>query len=541
MKTCKAFLLTVLPLAVLACSKERQTLVQHTLTAFAGEEVVKTVLNPSDDTEVLWSAEESVNVFVGNDSYLFTGTNTAEAATATFTGNAPANLGTYVMLSPYNASATKSSGTVSTTLPAAQTGHAGSFGNGTLVLSGMSSTGDVTCRHVCSGIRFRVTGSDISRVTLCGLNGEKIAGNFSFHFEGGIPVAGAGTAEEVTLTPSDGDCFTPGEWYYIAIIPTVFSQGICLTATSASRGTGLFTQGGEINFTRAKFKNKTGLDGAMTWSADAPSASTTCYGPANSFCLRTGESLTVDMRPRWIQDGWIRSSIPFCGAPQADNVAILWNTGSVTASLSSQTLTLNAGASEGTALVAIKNGSTTIWSFLVWVTASGPSSIQYLPSGAEMQEALGGGLYFQWGRKDPLRAVADHTSPSSGSRLEYSINHPDTFINGGQNSDWLFALTDFDNNLWGGETGVKTVWDPCPQGWKVPQWSAFRGLSEEDNRFTDWGYIAENGYYSSGITYWTATPSDNYYSCSFVNQGGGEYDYAGNARSIAAPVRCVRE
>ena len=541
MKTCKAFLLAVLPLAVLACSKERQVLVQHTLTALAGEEAVKTVLNPSDDTEVLWSAEESVNVFVGNDSYQFTGTNAAESATATFTGSAPADLGTYVMLSPYNALASKSSGTITTTLPTAQTGSAGSFGDGTLVLSGMSSTGEVTCLHVCSGIRFKVTGSDISRVTLCGLDGEKIAGDFSFHFEGGIPVAGAGTAEEVTLTPSDGDCFTPGEWYYIAILPTVFSQGICLTATSASRGTGLFTQGGVISFTRAKFKNKAGLDDAMSWSTDAPSASNTCYGPANSFCLRTGESLTVDVRPRRILAGWVRSSVPYSGAPQADNIEVLWNTGNVTPSLSGQTLTLNAGASEGTALVAIKNGSTILWSFLVWVTTSGPSSI-LLPSGAEMQEALGGGLYFQWGRKDPLRNNASHSS-SSGDKLEYSINHPDTFINGGENSDWLFDGASYDNNLWGGESGAKTVCDPCPQGWKVPQWSAFSGLSEEDNRFTDWGYITDNGYYSSGITYWTATPTptEHHYSCAFVNQGGGVYDYEGNARSLAAPVRCVRE
>lgn len=125
------------------------------------------------------------------------------------------------------------------------------------------------------------------------------------------------------------------------------------------------------------------------------------------------------------------------------------------------------------------------------------------------------GLIYQWGRKDPFPAPASETELDesynyvdgkdgeaaiydiSGNRLPaistyadfhgtvaLSVANPMTFyamtykytgevdeygeeirLNDPLNGDWA---EDSDDDFWGGETGKKTMYDPCPPGWKVP-------------------------------------------------------------------------
>jgi uncharacterized protein (TIGR02145 family) len=88
------------------------------------------------------------------------------------------------------------------------------------------------------------------------------------------------------------------------------------------------------------------------------------------------------------------------------------------------------------------------------------------------------GLLYQWGRKDPFlgsSSVAQENEPkntigsfqeveaSVGGTVSYSISHPTTFVLEDSGSgDWLKQA---DNSLW---SSVKTIYDPCPVGWKVP-------------------------------------------------------------------------
>lgn len=528
-----------LALVFLSCSKEEgvPVLTPYIIEASAGEETpsAKTIVDPTDDSRLLWSAHEQVCVFSGYLPYLFTGTNASASASAYFAGDGPATLGTYIMATPYDVSAYCDGGIVTTTLPALQEGYAGGYAPGTAILAGRSSTLEVNCKHVCSGIRFKVTGSDIVSVTLKGNNNEKIAGRFSFEISEGVPtVYESGTADQVTLLAPGGGTFAPNSWYYITCLPKVFSKGITLTAVKTNGQVGTYSTGSSpLTFNRAKYKNKTNLDGSMSWTSASPDVSNTYYGPANTFCLRPDESKNVDIAPKLILPGWLRSGISFAAAPAADGCEVLWNTGTVTASLAGSTLTLNAGAGTGSALVAIKNGATILWSFLVWVTASTPDDIT-LPSGAEMQEPLGGDLYFQWGRKDPLQSTAARVDQRG---LSNSITLPQKFLHSDGNTyDWYTdSPSSCDGTLWGRR---KTVWDPCPEGWKVPLWDAFAGLSASDGRFSPKGYISDDGYNEGSlIYYWTATSHTGVFSYAFNNSGS----YTSITRNIAAPVRCVRE
>ena len=94
--------------------------------------------------------------------------------------------------------------------------------------------------------------------------------------------------------------------------------------------------------------------------------------------------------------------------------------------------------------------------------------------GSNLESARTYGVLYQWGRKDPMPGSADGsyeeintifnadgmTMPldkaTSGGSLVNSIAHPSTF----------YANMYLATNSWGPET--KTIYDPCPEGWKVP-------------------------------------------------------------------------
>ena len=104
-------------------------------------------------------------------------------------------------------------------------------------------------------------------------------------------------------------------------------------------------------------------------------------------------------------------------------------------------------------------------------------------------------LYYQWGRKDPIRddnVIVRYSSTSPG--VMSSIQHPDWFFEG--TSSEMYTYTRYDN-LWnagitsapttnhadGRSTGsqdrkvVKTIYDPSPPGFKMPNLYGFSGLN----------------------------------------------------------------
>ncbi|MCD8261716.1 MAG: hypothetical protein LUD15_09685 [Bacteroides sp.] len=97
------------------------------------------------------------------------------------------------------------------------------------------------------------------------------------------------------------------------------------------------------------------------------------------------------------------------------------------------------------------------------------------------------GLYFQHGRKDPFwgptatfhngsflsnRGSEFQVTAPSGDPLHYSIHHPDHFLTAfPATGDWYISDPAIGNStLWNVETinGIKTEFDPCPEGWRIP-------------------------------------------------------------------------
>ena len=152
---------------------------------------------------------------------------------------------------------------------------------------------------------------------------------------------------------------------------------------------------------------------------------------------------------------------------------------------------------EGNALVAVKDKhQNIIWSWHIWSTDQ-PQEQVYINdrgtftmldrnigatrndrgTGEQWRESIG--TYYQWGRKDPFYRYG-FTSPHTQLSIEESIALPTTVAAG--SNPWTFQ-EEWDSNFW--SIRQKTIYDPCPVGYKVPPmdvWYGFSKTGENVNR-----------------------------------------------------------
>lgn len=169
------------------------------------------------------------------------------------------------------------------------------------------------------------------------------------------------------------------------------------------------------------------------------------------------------------------------------------------------------GVTSGNAVVQIKSDADSVlWSWHIWVTDYNPDkqlngAAYTLNNGTRdyvfMDRNLGAtrvdfdatdagmcGLYYQWGRKDPfpgsggwnnnypsLFGEVSSFTKSSVRGITPSVRFPAQFITGSNDyPDWSGTGNKY---LWNTESGTKTVYDPCPEGWKVPALSGLNPLT----------------------------------------------------------------
>ena len=263
---------------------------------------------------------------------------------------------------------------------------------------------------------------------------------------------------------------------------------------------------------------------------------------------------------------------------------------------------------EGNAVIAAKDASGTIlWSWHIWLTDEPEGQEYYNNAGTMMDRNLGAtsatpgdvgalGLLYQWGRKDPFLGgssisyesyyaydkakstivwpyVAVSSNANTGT-IAYTTANPTTFITYNRsNYDWYYTGDNStDNTRWTTSETNKSIYDPCPSGWRVPDggsngvWSKALGSSLPFNytynstnkgmnfsgKFgspsTIWypaagRYDAETGIIVNvGIqgAYWSASPNNCYaYGLEFYDDG--DVDQNGYTRAVVLSVRCIKE
>ena len=258
----------------------------------------------------------------------------------------------------------------------------------------------------------------------------------------------------------------------------------------------------------------------------------------------------------------------------------------------------------GNAVVAARDGDGTIlWSWHIWLPKEQVTSADYTAviGGEMMNMNLGAleavpatgeatieslGLRYEWGRKDPFPGARQWDSYPSVAKVagvivdeesgkvfvnhtgvaseEDAIKNPTVyyFVGSDDNGSW----TDSENtaSLWG---ATKTIYDPCPAGYKVPSntgtiWTqSDEGWTMDlDNhvvefagiRFPFAGYVECYGGSSYGtgadaehLYLWCAiSHDDNRGKCVYFRASkpeGSRYYGAKRGKANAATVRCVKE
>lgn len=169
---------------------------------------------------------------------------------------------------------------------------------------------------------------------------------------------------------------------------------------------------------------------------------------------------------------------------------------------------VNLSGTAGNCVVGIKVGDKWRWSWHIWVV--GPSAVTEMADTVSgltwMGRILGDGLYYQWGRKDAFKAQVS-TSPSIAFTtgdcisLEDLVCGPDIFATNRATYTGSLGATDATNDSWGGVSGRKTIYDPCPVGWKVPPIEVtterFTGFSWGES--SRWDIFRDNGRRFHGV------------------------------------------
>ena len=269
---------------------------------------------------------------------------------------------------------------------------------------------------------------------------------------------------------------------------------------------------------------------------------------------------------------------------EAATAAILWETNNKSTSLEVNSIiesaeiegdilkfTVSDDAVPGNALIAAMNDDGVIlWSWHIWVVDLDPSitydtyntgvmmmdrnlgATEVIPSN-ENGDYSAYGLYYQWGRKDPFPylgtvipdgVIKNYNYYETFDSIEYATQHPtDVFDDVTWNSD---------GNTW---NSSKTIYDPCPAGWKVPDtdaWDDWNGGNFE----IQMGYKVVGPTYSTPETYYpnadridgTSTwPgfdnglwwTNNRCSCLYTHSSWSHFEVQTWAVDLRMSVRCM--
>ena len=431
-------------------------------------------------------------------------------------------------------------------LPSEQTYAAESFGNGSMAMVAVSESNNITFRNVLGGMKLQLRGTQkVKSIKLEGKNNEKLSGAatviaYTDETKPAITMA-SGASTSVTLDCGSGVQLNESKAteFIIALPPVLFSKGFTVTVTDDS-GNPYTVETNKANTVLRssllvmpdfKLDTSSGDDTGDEEDDIVPVDKVALSKTSLTLITRFSYTLTTKITPIDATDQSVEWS--------SDNtsVATVDQSGVVT-TLSSGTAIITAEAGGVTSTCTIKviapttrevkeyevdgvsYGKGIVIGEVIWA----PVNCGYEPSTSDSKGYPYGKLY-QWGRKygQGYSTSYDASSPEivegpisaiNGQKEKYS----NTFFKSTSeyNYDWLYPQ---DDNLWNSgteENPVKTEYDPCPEGWRVP---------------TDAELEELNNNYSSFIT---VGDQKGRYFC-------GDYTYLDNAPQVFFPAAGARE
>ena len=221
----------------------------------------------------------------------------------------------------------------------------------------------------------------------------------------------------------------------------------------------------------------------------------------------------------------------------------------------------------GTAGVYDKAYDEVFWSWLIWATAV-PETIE---SGFSIMDrnlgALGVGTVeyrgcaYEWGRKDPfpgcyngsytpsgyyparMTAFSIEDFDTSGMTVAYSVAHPTTYPLGWSQYYWQTA-DEYTAGMWW--SGQKTIYDPCPAGWKVPSKDEMDVVRQSEASLPGGGFLgncrSDFGYGNPGSPYyWTSTGANRNHAWAWYGGNNFSTSHVDNYTRSGYTIRPVED
>lgn len=544
MRTRNIYILSACLAAVLSCTEFQEENIEvneaekvaMTFTASICDETdpeTKTVLDGQLGDElrkVLWSPGDEIGIAASNSSVVerFENTESENSETATFKGGVsiadtyyagyPYSGVTYADVAGYKA--------LIFDLPQTQKYVAGTFGKDCAPMVAKAAYGeDLQFRNLCGLLALNLTGEEsVKSITFTGKDANGEAMYVSGHF------VVAMTYEDVPAM-EPGANFTAFSWPTNRSATLECDEPVQLSTTEATPFYFVLPPATYETFTLlittadGKIMMKEGTKPLTIKRSDVQPTADLAYvetvsinlsknGIANSYIVP--EAGIYSFQANVIGNGY-SGIIDGAGFHTSDaaispaSAELLWceHEGAVSGvsfDESNGRITFLATGQEGNAVIAAKDADgNIIWSWHIWMTDQpaehlyknstgeyivldrnlGATRAEQSSDDSEWQETKG--LAYQWGRKDPfVRYKEDNLYEGTQPTVRYSTSYDQvpiattianpTVFYGLEHSYW----TDSSNqSLW--SVGKKTIYDPCPPGYRVPDRNIWKGFTQNGN------------------------------------------------------------
>lgn len=504
--------------------------------------VPQTKTSMTQDKQVVWSRNDRLAIFQGctvADEFLVTDSSDGKTnanfnivrnnsdVNGSFSAGAevPCNVAIYPYAEDLSLSGASIDGGTAykiegVVLPAVQNYVAGSFGNGAFPMVAVTETmsdHNLRFKNVLGAIKLQLKGTQaVTSITLQGKNNEKLSGAaivtaYTDETKPAITMA-SGALTSVTLNCGAGVQLneSTATEFIISLPPVLFSKGFTVTVTDTESNTYIVgTDKANTVLRSALLVMPSFKLGEAPDQSEPDNAVDMILFDFDNLTVVPGLSYTliVDFEPYNAADKTLvwNSSNPAVASVTADGTVTSLSDGSTTITA------VAVGGATATCEVTVKSCASATVDYEVGGINYGKGvqigSTVWAPvnCGYHKTDYPYGKLY-QWGRKygqgynssDASYPSGDNFAagpvmPSEGQAEEnkdkfyYSLSSP---------YDWSKVQNDLMWNSGTESSPIKTAYDPCPEGWRVPTYSELNQLHRNRSSWTT--YESRKGYYFSG-------------------------------------------
>ena len=555
-----------------SCAVEDAPVSERTICAIMESDQTRTSV--SDGGRFAWSTGDKVWIKTANGSVAGTLSSGAGTAYATFTTGAFIGELEDDAVYPYNSGHSVSGTQLSVVLPSSYD-LGSNLANTNAAMYGVNVDGTIRFNHLAGVMRFKFknvpAGTDKFQITL----DKKISGTFTADLTADLPVIetkATGNASEKTVTLNFDPLTSVSDICLYVPLPvgTYTTLGLDLWAGNKSVWSYTNTVTNTISRKTLKLMPVVNMGESVGGEIERGIVNLSENGTANSYIVSSAGTykFTPTKGNSSESVGSIASAVVLWESFGTD---VTPNVGDLVKNVKYENVVITfetpSAYKEGNAVIAAKDASGKIlWSWHIWLTDQPEGQVYYKDAGTMMDRNLGAtsaipgdvgalGLLYQWGRKDPFlgsSSISSDTlakstitwpsavsSNSSNGTIAYATANPTTFITYYySNSDWYYTgSSSTDNTRWTTSESNKSIYDPCPAGWRVPDggddgvWSKACGSS---SYFIGYPYDDTNegmnfsGKFGSAATIWYPASGCRYCSVGSLDDVG-DFGYCWSA------------